>query len=57
MLAVLTLSARGCNLSSQEFWAHHFKPGVHYEPVSYDLRDLVQRSHDLIQEAKADSTR
>jgi hypothetical protein len=25
-----------------------FKPGVHYEPVRYDLSDLVKRGQDLL---------
>jgi hypothetical protein len=36
---------------------HHFKLGVHYESVRYDLSDLPSRTYQLIQEAKSDASR
>ncbi|KAL6748171.1 hypothetical protein V8C86DRAFT_2885693 [Haematococcus lacustris] len=41
----------------KEFFAGRIQPGIHYEPVSYDLADLPARSRHLIEEAHSGSTR
>ncbi|GFH25403.1 uncharacterized protein HaLaN_23355 [Haematococcus lacustris] len=41
----------------KEFFASKLKPGVHYEPVAYDLKDLPQRSWQLLAEIESGSQR
>jgi hypothetical protein len=41
----------------QESFMHHFTPGVHYESVRYDLSDVAERTRQLIEEGKRDSSR